>query len=458
MSSAKKILLNAGFTELSEKANWNSTVEKGKKYFVTRNGSSIIAFGVGAKWNPGNGIAIVGAHTDSPTLRVKPKSKSVSEGYQQVGVEVYGGGLWSTWFDRDLSVAGRVYVKSGAGSFSPKVVSIDKPILRIPSLAIHLERELGTKFEFNKEKQLKPIMGLVEQQLNGKDNSQDKTEDKTEGDFSSLGNIEDRHHNTLLTLLAKEAQCDVQDIQDFELVLYDTQKSVIGGINDEFVFSPRLDNLASSFCAVTGLVEALEAPNALENEESIVMISLFDHEEIGSVSAQGAASNFQEVILSRLAVLGSTSDSQFHSSPYQTFSKSFLISADMAHAVHPNYQAKHEDNHRPSMNKGPTIKINANQRYATNSPGILLVQECANEAKVPLQLFVVRNDSPCGSTIGPIMASNLGIRTLDIGNPQLAMHSVRETCGSHDVEYAVKLFSKFFQSYTKLEAQIEVDN
>ncbi|ANB12302.1 Ape4p [Sugiyamaella lignohabitans] len=462
VQTSKKLLVAGGFTEISERQPWSSQIQAGKKYFLTRNGSSLIAFGVGKKWQPGNGISIVGAHTDSPTFRVKPNSKKSASGYHQVGVEVYGGGLWHTWFDRDLSVAGRVYVHDKAsGRYLPKLVKIEKPILRIPTLAIHLDRTVNTKLEINKETQLYPILGLIEDELNGKKESSDEGADnsKTDANTNSIGKITDRHEPALLSLIAAEAKVNVEDIQDFELLLYDTQPSVIGGLKDEFIFSPRLDNLCSSYTATQGLLESLSKPDALDNEEGIRMISLFDHEEVGSASAQGADSNLLVAVITRLASLKLDSNVEpTASSPFETFSKSFLISADMAHGVHPNYGSKHEDNHRPKLNKGPTIKINANQRYATNSPGVLLVQNAANLAKIPLQLFVVRNDSPCGSTIGPILASKLGMRTLDIGNPQLSMHSVRETCGSKDVGYAVELFREFFNNYVSLEKQIVIED
>lgn len=458
VQSAKKLLTAAGFKEINERESWDQQLERGSKYFLTRNGSSIVAFGVGSKWTPGNGISIVGAHTDSPTFRVKPKSKKTNAGYLQVGIETYGGGLWHTWFDRDLSVAGRVYVKDHEGRYVPKLINIEKPILRIPTLAIHLDREVNNKLEFNKETHLTPVLGLAEQQLNKKkgEEKEEEEDSKTdEADFSSFEAIDQRHEPELLSLIAKEAGVEsVEAIQDFELVLYDTQKSVFGGLKDEFIYSARLDNLCSSYCAVEGLIDSLSDPSALENETGIRMVALFDHEEVGSASAQGADSNLILSVVERLVAFGGPWSL---STPHETYSRSFLMSADMAHAVHPNYEAKHEGNHRPQMNKGPVIKINANQRYATNSPGNILLKSAADKAKVPLQMFVVRNDSPCGSTIGPILASKTGIRTLDIGNAQLSMHSVREVCGSKDVDYAIALFNKFFQHYTELEEEIFVD-
>jgi aspartyl aminopeptidase len=448
----------AGFTNIKERDNWASTVKPGGKYYLTRNGSSVVAFAVGALWKPGNPIGMVGAHTDSPCLRVKPVSKRTANGYLQVGVETYGGGIWHSWFDRDLSVAGRVLVREGEGegNFVQKLVKVDKPILRIPHLAIHLHRQ--TNFDPNKEDELLPIAGLAEAELN----KAAEPEGDGESDFQPLKALPERHHPAFLSLVAAEAGVDVSQIIDFELVLYDTHKSCLGGLNDEFIFSARLDNLNMTFCAVKGLISSVTS-TPLDNDTSIRLVACFDHEEIGSLSAHGADSNLLPAILRRLSVLPGSSSSPSEESLAastafeQTLATSFLLSADMAHAVHPNYAGKYERSHTPAMNKGPVIKINANQRYATNSPGIVLIQEVARQAKVPLQLFVVKNDSPCGSTIGPMLSAKLGVRTLDMGNPQLGMHSIRETGGSGDVESAVRLFEGFLGRFGELEGRILVD-
>ncbi|KAK3301918.1 aspartyl aminopeptidase-like protein [Chaetomium strumarium] len=462
VASAAALLDAAGFTLIKERDNWASTVKPGGKYYLTRNGSSVVAFAVGARWRPGNPIGMVGAHTDSPTLRVKPISKRTANGYLQVGVETYGGGIWHSWLDRDLSVAGRVLVREGQGegNFVQKLVKVDKSVLRIPHLAIHLHRQ--TNFDPNKEDELLPIAGLAEAELNkagGNENAEVQ-----EGEFEPLRALPERHHPSFLTLVAEQAGVDVSQIIDFELVLYDTQKACLGGLNDEFIFSARLDNLNMTFCSIKGLISSVQS-TALDNDNSIRLVACFDHEEIGSLSAHGADSNLLPAILRRLSVLpGCTTDSDrtveelaASTAFEQTLSTSFLLSADMAHAVHPNYQAKYERNHTPAMNKGPVIKINANQRYATNSPGIVLIQEVARQTKVPLQLFVVKNDSPCGSTIGPMLSAKLGVRTLDMGNPQLSMHSIRETGGSRDVEYAVRLFEGFLSRFGDLEGRILID-
>lgn len=334
-------------------------------------------------------------------------------------------------------------------------------VLRIPTLAIHLDRQ--ENFSFSKETQLFPIAGLAAAELNRLNKPEapptpDSSDRSVSELFSPLKNASDRHHPHIVELVAKEAGVNPASIVDFELLLYDTQKSVIGGLNEELLFSPRLDNLEMSYCATISLIKSLSSPSSLDDQTSIRLISLFDHEEIGSQSAQGADSNILPAILRRLSVLNSSNLHKATASTYeQTLSTSFLISADMAHAVNPNYPAKYEADHKPQMNKGTVIKINANSRYATNSPGIVLLQEVARRARVPLQLFVVRNDSSCGSTIGPMLSASLGTRTLDLGNPQLSMHSIRETGGVYDVEYAIKLFESFFEHYDELEIKILVD-
>lgn len=469
VASAASLLDAAGFTSIRERDDWAAKVKPGGKYYLTRNGSSIVAFAVGELWRPGNPIGMVGAHTDSPCLRVKPVSKRTANGFLQVGVETYGGGIWHSWFDRDLSVAGRLLVREGQGPdawFVQRLVKVDKPILRIPHLAIHLHRE--SNFNPNKEDELLPIAGLAEAELN-KPSEETETAPAEGGDLQPLKAMSERHHPAFLSLVAEQAGVDVSQIVDFELVLHDTQKACLGGLNDEFIYSPRLDNLNMTFCSIKGLIESVQSPESpLATDTSIRLVACFDHEEIGSLSAHGADSNLLPAVLRRLSVLpGPTSEWEDPSSSAppdaastafeQSLATSFLISADMAHSVHPNYAAKYERNHQPAMNKGTVIKINANQRYATNSPGIVLVQEVARRAGVPLQLFVVKNDSPCGSTIGPMLSAKLGVRTLDLGNAQLSMHSIRETGGSRDVEYAVRLFAEFLGRFGELGGRVLVD-
>lgn len=475
-----------------ERDSWNSTLQPGGKYYLTRNTSTIIAFAIGHDWKPGNPVAMVGAHTDSPCLRLKPVSKRSADGFLQVAVETYGGGLWHTWFDRDLGVAGRVMIRKGS-QIEQRLVRISRPICRIPNLAVHFGGSVP--FEFNKESQLFPIVGLVSAELNrtGKTSEEIKKEDaekEKDSAFAPLKTPTQRHHTYLVDLVAEQAECKPDEVVDFELVMYDTQASCLGGLNNEFVYSARLDNLGMTYCAVEGIIASLNDSAALKNDPTIRLIACFDHEEIGSTSAQGAASNILPAVLRRLSCLPSGSDDDSANSDKtwskisapedlatafeQTCATSFLVSADMAHSVNPNYAGKYEQEHRPEMNAGTAIKVNANVRYATNSPGIVLLQECArratpssfrppgsksikDDAGVPLQLFVVRNDCPCGSTIGPMLSASLGVRTIDVGNPQLSMHSIRETAGSYDVEHGINLFESFFEHYAELESKILVD-
>ncbi|KAJ3189999.1 hypothetical protein HDU85_000290 [Gaertneriomyces sp. JEL0708] len=447
VDSVRSRLLAAGFEEISERDNWAGSLRPAGKYFFTRNKSAITAFAVGGKYKSGNGFAVVGAHTDSPCLKVKPHSKKEQGGYTQVGVETYGGGLWHTWFDRDLGIAGRVLVKNADGSYEHRLTRINRPMLRIPTLAIHLDRGVNDGFKFNKEDQLTPIItSAASKELNG--------------NVEATGPNESKHAPQLLQIIADDLGVEASQIGDFELCLYDVQPSVFGGAQDEYIFSARLDNLMMSYCSVSALLNSLKG-SSLDSDPNIRVAVLFDNEEIGSVSAHGAGSNLLEVTLRRLSAeveqdansqdlrdwivitragLPDASLTQSSQSSFErAMTRSLLISADMAHAIHPNYMEKHERNHRPAMNKGVVIKQNANQRYATTAVTTTLVRELAAKKGVPLQEFVVRNDSPCGSTIGPMLSAQLGLRTIDIGNPQLSMHSIREMCGVKDVEYAIQL-------------------
>lgn len=463
VESAKSALRKSGFKELHERAPWADIVKSKGRYFVARNGTSLIAFIVGSSWRPGGAFSMIGTHTDSPCLRIKPVSKRTGDGYLQVGVETYGGGLWHTWFDRDLSLAGRMVIKKSTESgvaLSTRIVKIDRPILRIPTLAIHLDRQ--EKFEFNKETQLFPIAGLVAAELNkSSEPAPEKTADNPSSFTPALKSMSERHHPALIKLLAEEAHVPASEIEDFELILYDTQQACFGGLSQEFIFSGRLDNQMMTFCALYGLLQSVPSPPS----HSIRLISMFDHEEIGSLSRQGADSNFLTTVLERLSGLGDGEGADDDAAG-RALAKSFLISADMAHAVHPNYPAKYEAEHRPAMNNGVVVKVNANARYATSSTGIALLKhwaelaavpadgdEDAGPAGVPLQEFVVRNDSPCGGTIGTMLSAKLGVRTIDVGNPQLSMHSIRETCGSGDVDLAVRLFRSFFENFERVDMQ-----
>jgi len=368
-------------------------------------------------------------------LMVKPVSNIVQYGYCQVGVECYGGGLWYTWFDRDLTLAGRVIVSVGEG-FESKLVYVNRPILRIPSLAIHLDRTANESFGPNKETALVPILGSVIKQ--------------------TLENPGTATHNTaLVELLASQVGVSPDKVMNFDMVVCDFQDAAIGGLNNEYIFSARLDNLMSSFCAVEALCEA-STDDSIETDSSIRMISLFDNEEVGSDSAYGAGSPLVEDSMERIskALEGSTGEK---ADVLSSKANSFLISADMAHAIHPNFGSKHENNHRPAMNGGPVIKNNNNQRYATTRESSLVIEQLCKRHNIPYQHFCVRNDSPCGSTIGPILSASLGVRTVDIGNPQLSMHSIREMCGVEDTTHCINLMKAFFEEFPALNQLIKID-
>ncbi|XP_057312780.1 aspartyl aminopeptidase-like [Hydractinia symbiolongicarpus] len=432
--TCRKMLKDAGFVELSEKSSWD--LNRGKKYFCTKNQSMLVAFAVGEKYEAGNGFSIIGAHTDSPCLKVKPVSKKESCKFLQVGVQCYGGGIWNTWFDRDLTVAGRAIVKCG-DKYEHRLVNVSKPILRIPHLCIHLQREMNDKFVFNKETHLLPILATEEFNQPANESDSKKKESPEE---------EDKHHSALIDLLCNELCCKPGDLLDFELALADTQPATVGGAHDEFIFAPRLDNLFNTYCALQALINCTHA-DGLSNEKNVRFVSLFDNEEVGSESAQGACSLLTESIIRRIC-------QNFESNFEQVIANSYLLSADQAHAVHPNYAEKHENSHKPRFHGGPVLKFNANQRYATTAVTASIMRIIAADCGVPLQDVVVRNDSACGSTIGPILSARLGIRTADIGGPQLSMHSIRETCCTSSVEQSIVLFGAFFQKFPLVDASI----
>lgn len=434
VESSKKLLKEAGFSELKMSEPWK--VAPHGKYFVTKNESALVAFSVGGKYVNGNGFAVVGAHTDSPCLKLKLVSKKGKQGYLQCGVECYGGGIWHTWFDRDLSVAGRVLVNQN-DKISHKLVHIDRPILRIPNLAIHLDREMNTKFSPNKETHLVPILATAVKEKLLRPSAEKTAETETDTQKKQA----EKHQPLLIELICKELNCKPEEIIDLELQLCDTQPAVLGGVFEEFIFGGRLDNQVGAYCSIKSIIEST---STIGDESGINVAAIYDHEEVGSESAQGAGSSITEHILRRL----STPDS-FE----LAMARSFLVSADQAHAVHPNYGDKHEEDHRPSMHGGIVIKYNGNQRYSTNSISASVVRESSRLAGVPVQDFMVKNDCPCGSTIGPIMSAKLGLTTVDVGMPQLSMHSIRECGSTESVTQYIKVLTSFFQNYTQIRGR-----
>ncbi|KXS13214.1 aspartyl aminopeptidase [Gonapodya prolifera JEL478] len=456
VANAKRLLTSSGFVEIRERDSWSGKLVAGGKYFFTRNHSSILAFTLPPTFTASRpSFAIYGAHTDSPCFKLKPISKKEKVGYLQVGVQTYGGGLWNTWFDRDLGIAGRVVVEGKEGDIEHKLVDIRKPILRIPTLAIHLDRTVDSEgFKFNKELQLLPVLGAAAQSP-----APAGAEVKQGADAASAYN---RHHKVLVDLVASECGVAANQILDLDLCLYDIQPATRGGLDGKYVFSARLDNLCMSWCGLKALSLDSAADKA-SSSSAIRIVSLFDNEEVGSMSAYGADSHFLESSLRRiLAGAGATAQVSLLATRTwcmltafeESIHRSFLISADMAHAVHPNYADKHEELHRPQINKGPVIKTNANQRYATTGVTAAVIRKLGKKVGVPVQEFVVRNDSPCGSTIGPLLSAKLGLRTVDLGNPQLSMHSIREMGGVEDLSHTVALVTEYFGSWEDIDQEV----
>lgn len=411
--SAMTTELNAsGFEELDDQSNW--TLKPGGKYFLCRNGSSMVAFIVGSDSAPVEGMRMVGAHTDSPCLMVKPISENNRKGYFQLGVEVYGGALLNPWFDRDLSLAGRVTFKSKNGELRSALIDFRDAIATIPSLAIHLDREANKQRSINPQTDILPVLCQIPDE-----------------------DIPDFHALLKSRLLLEHPECGVDQVLEYELSFYDTQAPALIGLKREFIASARLDNLLSCF---TGLHALIESDGAVSS-----LLVCNDHEEVGSMSAAGAQGPLLLSVLKRLA--GSESD-------YLALAeRSMMVSADNAHGIHPNYLDRHDDNHGPILNAGPVIKRNANQRYATNSETAGLFRLLAAQVDVPVQAFVVRSDMGCGSTIGPVTAGGTGIRTLDIGVPTFAMHSIRELAGSDDAWSLSRILSRFYNHSGSLSAQ-----
>ncbi|MDH5738170.1 MAG: M18 family aminopeptidase [Gammaproteobacteria bacterium] len=395
-------LLAAGFIRLDESEAW--PLESGNllpgKYLITRNDSSIIALVIGTESLQDTGIRLVGAHTDSPCLKVKPQPEIRNHTYLQLGVEVYGGVLLNPWYDRDLSLAGRVTLKGKTGVYS-RLVDFRRPLAVIPSLAIHLDREVNNQRSINPQKDIPPILLQTEKDLTLRDLLREELGDNTPGG---------------------------DEILSFELSFYDTQPPALIGAREDFIASARLDNLLSCHAGLTSLMKS-------DGRVSSLLVCN-DHEEVGSASTSGAQGPFLASVLERLI-----SDAGERT---RILARSMLISADNAHGIHPNYADRHDANHGPLLNRGPVIKINANQRYATNSVTEGLFRAIAKEAGIECQTFVTRTDMACGSTIGPLTATEIGVPTLDIGLATFGMHSIRELCGSHDPLLLHQVLTRFF--------------
>lgn len=403
------MLLTAGYVALDESSAWQ--LEAGGRYFVTRNASSIIAFTVGQGDPVSTGIQMAGAHTDSPCLKIKPEPVMQRNGLLQFGVEVYGGALLAPWFDRDLSIAGRVDYRSADGQLGSCLVDLKNPVAIIPSLAIHLDREVNQNRSINAQTQLPPVLAQA-------DGSPDF-------DFDTF----------ILDEVRRQAEHgSAEQVLGHELVFYDTQAPALTGLHGEFISSARLDNLLSCYVCTRALIDAEPAGFSL--------MVCNDHEEVGSASACGAQGPFLESVLQRIVDARSTTSGR--EAWERMLRQSLFLSIDNAHAIHPNFADRHDNNHGPLINRGPVLKINANQRYASNSRSMALFRDICQQVDVPVQSFVMRSDMACGSTIGPITAAGIGVETVDVGVPTFAMHSIRELAGSEDTVLLEKAVRHFF--------------
>ncbi len=406
VASVRARLLQAGFIALQEDELWQ--LQAGHSYFVTRNDSSLIAFHYAHAQCVENGFRFLGAHSDSPCLKVKPNAEIRIKNYLKLGVEVYGGVLLNPWFDRDLSLAGRVVYEDSQARQQSCLIDFKRAIAIIPSLAIHLDREANQNRSVNAQKDILPLLAQIS------------------GDTQNFEDI------LLSQIREQHAGLDVDKILDFELSFYDTQKAAYVGLNHDFFASARLDNLISCHVGLQALIDSGAQQNAV--------LVINDHEEVGSQTAQGAQGTFLSSVLERICAN--------QENMARSLARSMFISADNAHAIHPNFPDKHDANHGPLLNDGVVIKINANQRYATNSVTSGRFKQLANEAGCKTQSFVVRSDMGCGSTIGPLTAAGLGVQTVDVGVPTFAMHSIRETAGAKD-SYDLYLIARlFFQAET----------
>ncbi|KAK9446730.1 aminopeptidase I zinc metalloprotease-domain-containing protein [Limtongia smithiae] len=424
----------AGFTYLSERVSWTNKLTKGGKYFTTRNGSSLVAFVVGGNYVGGNGAGMVACHIDALTAKVKPISKKVSvEGYTQLGAAPYAGAMSSTWWDRDLGVSGRVVVKQAdTGVIQTKLFTIPYPIARIPTLAPHFGTDAAGPF--NAETNTTPIIGL-------------EPDDPAENELrpEEIGApLAGRHNIRLLRLIAGELGVPVKAMLNCDLELFDTQKGTVGGLDKELLFCPRIDDKICAFAAVNGLLNTCD--EFAVTGSGMAVVALFDDEEIGSLLRQGARGGLLEGCISRVVdALGTGATMQ------QTYANSFLVSADVLHAVNPNFMYSYMQYHMPHLNVGVAVACDPNGHMTSDAESIAFMEEIARRSNNTLQYFQIRNDSRSGGTVGPMLSSSMGCRSIDMGIPQLAMHSIRACTGSKDVMLGVKIFQAFFEEWEDVD-------
>ena len=392
-------LQKEGFKELKEEKHWD--LKAGGNYFVTRNHSAVIAFSIPKK--PAWKFHIMASHSDSPALKIKENPEmEVEKAYIKLNVERYGGMLLAPWFDRPLSVAGRLIVRKN-GEIQEKLVAVDKELLVIPNLAIHMNREVNDGYKYNVQKDMLPLYS----------------------DYDGKGSF--------MKLMAAEADVAEEDILGHDLFLYDRTPGTVWGANEEFISAPRLDDIQCAFASLEGFLRG-------ERKESIAVHCVLDNEEVGSTTKQGAASTFLKDTLMRINMgLGRTQEEYL-----MTLADSFMVSADNAHALHPNHTDKTDPVNRPVLNGGIVIKYNANQKYCTDGVSAAIFKDICDRAEVPYQIFVNRSDMAGGSTLGNISNTQVSMKTVDIGLAQLAMHSVYETTGAKDTESLAKTAAVLF--------------
>ena len=403
VNTMKDMLLEDGYTELRECEAW--TLEKGGKYFTTRNGSSLIAFHIGSSLEDYH-FQVTSSHSDSPTFKVKEEAVLKGKGgYLQLNTEGYGGMLCATWMDRPLSLAGRVLVKEG-NTFTSRLVSFDRDLLLIPNVAIHMNRDVNNGVKLNAQKETLPVVSYVKEKLEG---------------------------NIILEEVAKKLNVAPSDILEMDLFLYPTEKSCMVGLNEEFISASRLDDLSMVYSGLHALLNSSSA-------SGVNVLACFDNEEVGSTSKQGANSPFLGTTLERIAVsLGKSREDYF-----RALAHSFIISADVAHLLHPNYPEKSDPTNKVLPGNGPAIKLSASCSYTTDSDSFGVFAHLCDSNNIPYQVFVNRSDERGGSTIGPVTASHVAIRSVDIGTPMLSMHSARELMASADFIHTTSAMLAFY--------------
>ena len=407
VKSCSDILEENGFERIMPREKWD--IKRGGKYFLKKSSSTIIAITVGKNFDVKKGFKIFGAHTDSPCFRIKPNPEMISENIVRLNTEVYGGPILNTWFDRPLSIAGRIIVRS-EDSFFPKTIKIkiDEPLLTIPNLAIHQNREVNNGVKIDRQNDILPVISLINE------------------NFEKKGYLE--------KIIFERTGIKKEDILDFDLYLYATEKGCLLGANEEFMSCPKIDNLVSVYTGLLGLLEAEES------QEQINIFVAFDNEEIGSATKQGADSDYLLNTLERIVLSLGLDRSKF----LRMLESSFILSADAAHAAHPAHMEKTDPTNRGKINEGVSIKISAQQKYTSDGYSIAVIKNIVKDTAIRIQPFVNESNSPGGTTIGPISSTHLNIDGVDLGIPMLAMHSVRELCGVFDVFYLKELAKEFF--------------